>query len=184
MNPTSEIIQQYSDAYDKGENVAPDMSIIEEIQEGFKKLIETMHIKSLTFSDEYKTFRNSLGLAHYEKALFDNLALGYHVIRYYDENLVIGVDDTLKDLMKRAVRMRGSALMDGSAHLILDFMGDREWPRTELTKELARRLSMPYEKAKNEVTRLIRGGDISTQKKKTGKAKKPTMYLKKAGGGA
>ena len=182
VNPTDEIIKQYSDAYDKGENIAPDMREIEEIQEAFNELIEGVHINSLTFSDEYKTFRNSLGLAHYEKALFDNLALGYHVIRYSKEELEIGVDDTLKDLMVRAVRMRGSALMDGSAHLILDFMGDREWPRTELTKELAHRLSMPYEKVKNEVTRLIRDGDISTRKKK-GKAKKPTEYLKKAGGG-
>lgn len=184
LTPTQEIEDEFTKAYDKGEGITPDKKIISSIQSKMSNLICNTVITGIQFTDEYKQFRNDMGLLHYELELFDRLAIGYHLMRYHNGIngiLRIDIDDDLGDLMIRAQQMRDDVLVrDPSANntdAIKEWLGNKKLPITEVAKSLSKALGIDYKTASNCIKGMVNRGELGQEMKKVPGIKKPITLI-------
>ena len=109
--PSSMDKMNISDAQWKGENIKVDMNSVQNIRNELGFLMNNISVKGginkVVFPDSVKTFFDKEGIPHFERSLYQNVMLGYTLMRYgAEKELVINVDNTLKKMVENEKKWR------------------------------------------------------------------------------
>ncbi len=173
---TDELNARYKEARKVRRRIPPNSQVREYFAKRFKPLIANLHIERIEPDPDYYTLLKEFDLSSqtsfggsmaYEEPIFDRIAAGYNLLKYWDPSqtvLRIRVDDTLKQIIRRQMHIREFFLANGSpvaSELILRLQRAEHSCRKEALLREMRRLGgySPW-KVEKELAGMVKSGRI------------------------
>jgi len=182
FSPSKEDEGTYFDSVYDTEGQKPDVGRIKQINLKVEQLRKNFVPSDIELTPEYDRFRRKFRpnpehsttnqLTHSETLLFDNLAVGYNIMKYYQPGtkvLKIRIDSELKRIYELAVKMRKLYLHNPESVQVAKYIGDRTLTMSVLKRELQHNLQFSRELAIKTIKHMLEDFQLERLPMKSGK---------------
>lgn len=183
LTPTARDVQAMRDAWDRGEQMEPDVDRMRDLRFQWDKLwvgLEQL-TEPIVIDDAFRKFRRSLDYPHIDLEIVNRMAMGYSFMTNYDWGDTLVVKDTpdLRKLIIRALEAKYNVLGRKDYHQIMMLLKDGPMPLTKLIRTLLH-LGVgksDYKVVRGRVDELVKLGVARKDKQSEPHAKRKITYV-------
>lgn len=137
-------------------------------------------IRDIKFHDNVYEVLDKFNIPHFEENLFRRLALGYHLSKHedIDEDLVVTMDDELKEMFEKEARWRKEIKKGPEVSQVIRILEDRGLIKLSTLKEKLTDFGLSYKQATRAIRELKNSGIIESVKHNVDSTGKTKRFVK------